>query len=107
MMQRSSILAIAGATSFVAAGGLGAAAVVAQTTSDVPTKVVTIDVTNGEPGPIGPAGPAGPKGDKGEIGERGPAGPPGATMCPTGSTFSKLIINAPGGHTALYVCVVD
>jgi hypothetical protein len=99
-MRRSTFLATVGVTSTFAAGSLGAAVVIAQT-GDIPTKVVTIDIRNGEPGP---AGPPGPQGEKGERGERGPAG---ATVCPTGSTFSRLNINAPGGQVSLYVCVVD
>jgi len=106
-MKRSSILATVGAASFVAAGGLGAAAVVSAQSDDPPTKTVTLNVENGAPGPIGPVGPAGPAGPKGEQGERGPTGPVGGTVCPRGSTFSKLVINAPGGHVSIYTCIVD
>jgi hypothetical protein len=125
-MRSSTILAIAGATAFTAAGGLGAAAVIAQ--SQEPEKTVTIDVGKGEkgdPGPTGPAGPAGPKGDKGEQGPQGlrgltglagPAGPPGpkgdkgdpgGVRCPPGSVFGKLVINHPGGQTSIYTCIID
>jgi collagen triple helix repeat protein len=124
-MRPSSILAVVGASSFVAAGGFGAAAVIAQTGDQVPSKTVTVDVGTGEQGPAGPkgdtgakgpagppgakgdAGPQGPPGVAGERGPAGPAGPPGATTCPTGSTFGKLVINAPGGHTDIYTCIVD
>jgi hypothetical protein len=116
----STILATLAATGFVASGGFGVAAVIAQ---DGPEKTVTIDVGKGEkgdPGPAGPAGPAGPKGDKGEPGEQGerglvgPAGPkgdkgdvgpPGGTTCPEGYVFGKLIINHPGGQTSIFTCM--
>jgi hypothetical protein len=121
-MRASRLLAVTSATAFLAAGGLGAAAVIAQT-GVFPEKTVTIDVGKGEkgdPGPAGPAGPAGPKGDKGEQGERGvpglvgppgpkgdkgDPGPPGGTTCPTGYVFGKLIINAPGGQTVIATCI--
>jgi len=125
-MRSSTVLAVLGAVGFTAAGGLGTAAVIAQTQE--PTKTVTIDVGTGEkgdPGPIGPAGPAGAKGDTGDKGatgdtgpagavgptgpkgDQGPQGPPGGTTCPTGSTFGKLVINHPGGQTSIYTCILD
>lgn len=127
-MKLSTVYAAVGATAFLAAGGLGAAAI-GQT--EPPTKTVTIDVGKGEKGDTGPAGPAGPagpkgaKGDKGETGARGPAGavgpagpkgdkgdagpqgPPGGVECPTGSVFGKLVINHPGGQTSIYTCILD
>jgi len=129
-MRGSQILAITGAAGFIAAGGFGAAAVVAQTSGQEPTKTVTVDVGQGEKGETGPAGPAGPAGPKGSTGDRGPSGPagpvgpqgakgdkgdtgpqgaqgpPGATTCPSGSTFGKIVLNAPGGHTEFYTCIV-
>lgn len=129
-MRRSNILAVAGASAFVAAGGLGAAAVIAQG-DQVPTKTVTVDVGTGEqgaPGPVGPkgepgergpagpkgetgprgaVGPAGPQGDKGEKGDAGPQGPPGDTTCPTGSSFGRLVLNAPKGQVSIYTCILD
>lgn len=89
-MQRSSILAIVGASAMLAAGGLGAAAVFAQ---QEPDKTVTIDLKNGEQGIPGPQGP---KGDKGE---------PGGTTCPKGFVFGKLVINHPGGQTTIFTCM--
>jgi len=91
-------LAFIGGLSLVGAGGFGAAAVIAQTGGQTPTKTVTVDVGTGEQGPAGPAGPAGP---------RGPAGPPGGTTCPAGSTFGKLVINAPKGQVSIFTCIVD
>lgn len=123
-MRASTILTVAGASLFIAAGGFGAAAVIAQTQG--PEKTVTIDVGKGEKGdtgPAGPAGPAGPKGDtgaKGEQGEqgvigltgpagpkgdKGDAGPPGGTTCPEGYVFGKLIINHPGGKAEIFTCM--
>jgi len=112
-MRASQILAITGAAGFIAAGGFGAAAVIAQTGDQVPTKTVTVDVGTGERGPAGPAGPKGDTGDRGPTGAtgpagpRGPQGPPGGTTCPTGSTFGKLVINAPGGQVSIYTCILD
>jgi hypothetical protein len=97
-MARSQILAIVGAGAFIGAGGFGAAAVIAQTGAQTPTKTVTVDVGTGEQGPRGPAGPPGP---------RGPAGPPGGTVCPEGSEFGKLVINAPGGQVSIFTCILD
>ncbi len=54
----------------------------------------SVNIPSGVTGPQGPAGPA------------GPPGPAGTVDCPTGSTFGKLVINAPGGQTAVYACIV-
>jgi len=118
---------VASGVLFVAAGGFGAAAIL-KSQQQVPSKTVTVDVGTGTPGPpgpagatgpAGPAGPAGPKGDKGDpgpagpkgdTGAQGPPGPPGpagSTECPAGSTFGKLVINAPKGQTSIYTCIVD
>lgn len=86
-MKTSHVFAIGAAVAFTAAGGFGAAAVVAQTT---PTKTVTITLKNGEQGPPGPQGP---KGD------------PGGTTCPDGFEFGKLIINHPGGQATIFTCM--
>jgi hypothetical protein len=107
MPARSQILAIAGAGAFVGAGGFGTAAVIAQNGSQTPTKTVTVDVGTGEQGPPGPIGPPGPRGPAGPKGEKGDAGPPGTTACPEGSTFGKLVINAPKGHVSIFTCIVD
>lgn len=122
-MRRSSILAIVGASAFIAAGGFGTAAVIAQ--SGDPVKTVTIDVgkgTKGDPGPVGPAGPKGepgPRGERGVPGEAGPRGPqgpsgpagprgePGGLSCPTGFVVGRLIINHPGGQTTIITCLEE
>jgi len=84
-------LAFAGSAGFLATKALGIG-------SQQPTQTVTIDIpTNtGAQGPAGPAGPPGPKGDPGT---------PGAESCPTGYTFSAVVINAPGGHTQIATCL--
>lgn len=111
-MRRSNILAVVGSSAFIAAGGLGAAAVIAQG-GQVPTKTVTVDVGTGEQGLPGPTGPAGDRGPAGEPGARGPAGPagpqgpPGDVTCPDGSSFGKLVLNAPKGQVSIYTCIVD
>ena len=69
--------------------------------SQQPAKTVTIDVGAGPQGPAGPAGPTGP------AGPPGPKGDPGAESCPTGSTFTAVVVNAPRGQTTLWVCVKD
>jgi hypothetical protein len=89
------LLAVVGGLALAGAGGLGTAAVVAQTGAQTPTKTVTVDVGTGEQGPAGPAGPAGPR------------GPAGAVECPKGSEFGKLVINAPGGQVSIYTCILD
>jgi Collagen triple helix repeat (20 copies). len=90
-------------------------------TQQEPSKTVTINVPEGgATGPTGATGPAGPVGPKGAQGEPGPQGIPGATgatgpagpgggaeSCPEGSSFGKVIINAPGGHTEFLTCIVD
>jgi hypothetical protein len=95
MRPSPTLLAVIGGLTLAGAGGLGTAAVIAQTGSQTPTKTVTVDVGTGKQGPPGPPGP------------RGPAGPAGTTTCPTGSTFGKLVINAPGGQVSIFTCIVD
>ena len=77
-------LALAAGTGFLATQALGLG-------QQAPTKTVTIDV-----GTSTTPGPPGPKGDPGS---------PGAESCPTGSTFTAVQINTPGGHTTLWTCV--
>jgi hypothetical protein len=67
-----------------------------------PARTVTINVATGVPGPAGPAGPTGPKGD---VGPAGPPGPAGAQECPGGYSAGKLVINHPGGQTAIWTCL--
>lgn len=69
--------------------------------SQTPTRTVTIDVSAGPTGATGPQGPAGPPGPKGEPGTGG------AENCPGGTTFGRVILNAPGGHVAFDTCIVD
>lgn len=90
-MRASTILTVVGASAFISAGGLGAAAVIAAPAA--PQKTVTIDVGKGEKGDPGPPGPQGPKGD------------PGGTTCPDGYVFGKLIINHPGGQATIFTCI--
>jgi Collagen triple helix repeat (20 copies) len=104
--------------------GLAAAVIVAATHAQTtPQKTVTINVTNGTPGPAGPpgpkgdtgpAGPPGPKGDPGPAGPPGPQGPPGPPgtgttpsgfECPAGYTIGDLVINHPGGQTTILTCL--
>lgn len=85
-------------------------------------RTVTLDVTNGAPGPQGPpgpAGPAGPKGDQGDAGPQGPAGPTGpqgppgsggggggpCEGAPAGWEAGVLVLNAPGGQVSLWTCL--
>jgi hypothetical protein len=49
----------------------------------------------GDPGPQGPPGPKGEKGDPGEV------------SCPSGYSPGKLVINHPGGQTAIWTCLED
>jgi hypothetical protein len=37
----------------------------------------------------------------------GPVGGTASESCPSGSTFGKLVLNAPGGHVEIYTCIVD
>jgi len=85
---------MAGALALAAVSG-GLVATALGTSSQTPTKTVTVDVGTG---PAGPAGPSGPT---------GPAGAPGAESCIAGSTFGKLVINAKGGQVSIYTCIVD
>lgn len=81
-------LALAGTSGFLTATALGVAKASPITT--------TINVATGPQGPAGPAGPAGPT---------GPAGPAGAISCPNGYSEGKLVINHPGGQTAIWTCI--
>jgi hypothetical protein len=86
-------LALAGTTGFLASQALGGA------TAGPPVTTTTVNIGAGSTGPSGPAGPAGPSGPT------GPAGAGGADQCPTGSTFQAVVLNQPGGHLELWVCV--
>jgi hypothetical protein len=91
-MRTSTILGAVGATSMLAAGGLGAAAIAASNSAPPPQKTVTIT--------IGGTGPTGPAGDT------GPTGPAGAGFeCLAGYVPGILIINHPGGQDKIYTCI--
>src|SRR4029077_13903466 len=98
-MKATGIAAIAAALLWTAAGGFGAASIFG-TSSQTPQVTTTINAGVGEPGP------AGPKGDTGPPGPPGPAGTGGAENCPAGSTFGKVVVNHPGGHTDFLTCIV-
>ena len=83
-------LALAAGTGILAAKALGVGA-------QQPTQTVTINIPTNT-GPQGPAGPPGPKGDPGT---------PGAESCPSGYTFSAVVINAPGGQHQIATCLKD
>jgi len=85
-------IVLAGSAGFLATKALGIG-------SQQPTQTVTLSIpTNtGPQGPAGPAGPAGPKGDPGS---------PGAESCPSGYTFSALVIIVQGqGPTQIATCL--
>ena len=87
-------LALAAGTGFLATKALGIG-------SQQPTKTVTISIPTNT-GPAGPEGPAGPPGAKGEPGT------PGAESCPSGYTFSALVIIVQGqGPTQIATCLKD
>ena len=73
------------------AGGLTAVAL--GTTSQEPTRTVTVNVATGPQGPAGPQGPPGPPGP--------------AQSCPSGFSFGVLVLNAPGGQVSLATCLKD
>ena len=74
-------LMLAGGAGFLVSQALG---------QQEPSKTVTVDLKNGEPGPPGP---------------RGPQGPPGGTVCPDGYVFGKLVVNHPGGQVTILTCM--
>jgi hypothetical protein len=100
-MRTSTILGAVGATSMLAAGGLGAAAIAASNSAPPPTKTVTITV-----GGTGPTGPSGATGSRGATGDTGPAGASGGFDCLTGYNPGILVINHPGGQTKIYTCII-
>jgi hypothetical protein len=105
------VLALVG-LAFAAGTGYLVSAAIGQ---EAPTRTVTIDVATGPAGPAGPAGaegergPAGPPGPAGPAGPQGPQGPPGtgAATCPNGFSPGLLVINHPGGQTAIFTCIRD
>jgi Collagen triple helix repeat (20 copies) len=109
-------LVFAGTAGFFTAVGSGTAGKV---------RTVTISLLQGPPGPRGEQGERGVPGPRGERGERGaqgvkgdpgpqgpqgeqgPKGDPGEVSCPSGYSSGKLVINHPGGQTAIYTCLED
>jgi|SRR5215510_12451302 len=98
----------------ILAGACGAfVATALGTSSQEPSRTVTINAgagAQGPTGPAGPSGPAGPKGEKGDIGATGATGPqgePGQANCPTGYSHAILVINAPGGQVTQFTCLKD
>jgi hypothetical protein len=82
-------LALAGVSGYFASAAIGQA--------EEPARTVTINVATGPQGEPGPPGPPGP---------RGPAGPAGLE-CPATYSPGKLVINHPGGQTAIWTCLGD
>lgn len=85
-------VALAGGAGFLTSQALSSG-------TQTPTKTVTINIPTGT-GQQGPAGPAGPPGPRGEPGA------PGAESCPTGYTFSAVVIIVQGqGPTQIATCL--
>lgn len=126
-LDKITLFAITAALCCALAGGL-TTAFAFESNATVPTRTVTLELTEGPTGPAGPQGPKGdqglqgPKGDKGDQGDRGIAGiqgpigppgpkgeqgPPGDFQCPTGYTLSDLVLNSPKGHVTLLTCIKD
>jgi hypothetical protein len=102
----NAVLLGTGLVTTAAGGALGAYAISAGAQGG-PAKTVTIDVATGPKGDTGPTGPPGPKGDPGPKGETGPRGPAGGVTCPAGYSEGRLVINHPGGQTAIWTCLAD
>src|SRR5580765_1599214 len=94
------LLAIVASGTLAASAGYFAATALGLG-AQAPTTTTTVQVGAGATGPAGPPGPAGP------AGPQGPAGAGGADQCPTGSTFKAVVLNQPGGHIELWVCVAN
>ena len=98
-ITRSALLLAGGLTLTTSGGFLAAEAL--GVGAQAPTVTTTVQVGAGATGPAGPAGPPGPPGSQ------GPAGTGGADQCPAGSTFKAVVLNQPGGHIELWVCVAN
>lgn len=79
-----------------AATGVIVSTAVASSTANTPTRTVTVDLTNGAPGPPGPPG---------AKGDQGPPGPAGDFSCADGYEPGILVINHPGGHVKIFTCL--
>jgi|SRR5215472_775222 len=84
-------LALAASAGYLTATALGVS-------SQAPAKTVTINVATGPTGPAGPAGATGPTGPKGDA---------GSFTCPASFSEGELVINHPGGQTAIWTCLKD
>lgn len=93
-MAKLPYIAGAGALTLAAGSGFFVSQAVGVGTQ-APTRTTTISIPTGT-GATGPQGPTGPKGDPGN---------PGAESCPTGSTFTAVVVNAPNGQVTLWTCV--
>lgn len=78
------IFVIAG---LILAGGSGFAASTALGLTNATPITTTVNVATGPQGPAGPPGPA------------------GTSTCPDGYDAGKLVINHPGGQTAIWTCI--
>ena len=102
--NRTSLLLMIGSVGLAGAAGYGTSVALGLGTAGAPpTFTTTVNV--GGPGETGATGPSGPAGPAGPTGPEGPQGGGGAQDCPAGSSFQSVILNAPGGHTELWVCV--
>ena len=93
MSSRMSAFILAGSLAFTGTAGFFTAQALSAST---PTITKTITISNGKDGVAGPAGPPGPQGPKGD---------PGATTCPPGFQYGKLVINHPGGQVTIAACL--
>ena len=95
----TSVLIVSGLVLASASGFLTSQAISAA--GDPPARTVTVNLTSGPPGPAGPAGATGPPGPS------GPRGPAGSVSCPAAYSAGKLVINHPGGQTAIWTCIEE
>lgn len=110
MSPKFTALLLASGLAGTATGGFFASQAINANAQGTATRTVTINVATGPAGPTGPIGPRGAQGaqgDKGDKGETGPPGPAGTTNCPTGYSNGRLVINHPGGQTAIFTCIAD
>jgi hypothetical protein len=100
------VAAVMGVSLVLAAGaGVLTAMALGAGNPPAPVKTVTIELTNGKPGPSGPAGPAGPPGLTGPAGPKGDTGAAGAVSCPGGFVPGLVVVNHPGGQVTIYGCI--
>lgn len=80
------VLVLAGMSGYLTSAAIGQ--------GEAPARTVTINVATGPQGEPGPPGPPGP---------RGPAG----LECPATYSPGRVVINHPGGQTAIWTCLGD